>query len=176
MKKVRLTIKRNPEDPADDLRYAARVRRDLWAHSPVEIDPESPVHGTHRDTSRNAYFEFATNYLADVERVLVDQGHHDRVEIAVKEGEVDPECLNCGISTTTKAELWTVCPNCGFRDISACPYCNEQVARSVYLPFNGDVFTCPKCHRRVRLRFHEPLFDSDGHFIQPIVVVEKLSE
>ena len=60
MPRIRLTIRHNPNDPADDLRYAARVRRDLWAHSPVEIDPDSRVHGTHRDAGRNAYFEFAT--------------------------------------------------------------------------------------------------------------------
>ena len=61
MQRVRVTVKHNPDDPIDDLRWAARVRRDLWAHSPVEIDPDSPRHGTHRDEQKNAFFEFATD-------------------------------------------------------------------------------------------------------------------
>ena len=43
MKRVRVTVRHNPKDPADDLRWAARLRRDLWAHSPVEIDPDSSI-------------------------------------------------------------------------------------------------------------------------------------
>src|SRR5271157_259354 len=79
MQRIRLTIRHNPDDPADDLRYAARVRRDLWAHSLVEIDPDHRVHGTHRDPDRNAYFEFATELPDEVHRVLRDYGHNDRV-------------------------------------------------------------------------------------------------
>lgn len=36
MPRIRLTIRHNPDDPSEDLRYAARVRTDLWAHSTAE--------------------------------------------------------------------------------------------------------------------------------------------
>src|SRR5205823_6918982 len=105
MQRVRVTVRHNPEDPSDDLRLAARVRRDLWAHSPVEIDPDSAAHGTHRDSERNAYFEFATDRLRDVERVLQEQGHADRATVGVvAEGE-GTECVNCG---TISPQLVTV--------------------------------------------------------------------
>ena len=70
MKKIRITIHHNQNDPTNDLRIAAAVRRDLWAHSPVEVDPDGRVHGTHRDAESNAYFEFVTNYPEEVSRVL----------------------------------------------------------------------------------------------------------
>src|SRR5947199_6565447 len=140
MQRVRVIVRHNPEDPADDLRVAARVRRDLWAHSPVEIDPDSPAHGTHRDAARNAYFEFATDRFPEVQRVLQDYGHADRVTAEVVSDTPGSECLNCGNVST---ELNTVCPNCGFRDIDPCPYCNNEVARLAYTPVYGDLFECP---------------------------------
>jgi hypothetical protein len=168
MQRVRLIVRHNPEDPADDLRWAARVRRDLWAHSPVEIDPDSPVHGTHRDASRNAYFEFATDRLTEVRRVLEDYGHADRVTLEVGADVAGTECVNCGNIST---ELFTVCPTCTFRDIDRCPYCNSEVARLMYLPVAGDLFECPMCHHRVQFHFHEPMFDGTGRYNQPLVRV-----
>lgn len=56
MYRIRITFVKNPDNPSEDLRHAARVRRDLWAHSPLEIDPDSPIHGTHRDADGSAYF------------------------------------------------------------------------------------------------------------------------
>jgi hypothetical protein len=50
MQRIRITIPHTPVDPTDDLRCAADVRRDLWAHSPVEIDPDS---GTERVETRS---------------------------------------------------------------------------------------------------------------------------
>ena len=73
MQLIRVTISHNPDDPADDLRYSARVRQDLWAHSPVEID--MTAHATHRDGERNAYFEFNTNYVDEVHRVINEYEH-----------------------------------------------------------------------------------------------------
>ncbi len=172
MKRIRLTIRHNPSDPADDLRYADRVRRDLWAHSPVEVNPDSPTHGTHRDPERNAYFEFATNYEDEVGRILEKYGHQARVTLDVDETEVGPECVNCG--NIAGPILPTICPTCRFRDISACPYCHQEVARQAYLPDEeGDLFRCPECNHRVRMQFHEPLFDNQGFYNQPLVVVEK---
>ena len=171
MHRMRLTISHNPADPADDLRYAARVRRDLWAHSPVEVDPNGPSHGTHRDTHRNAYFEFATDYPDEVDRVLNDFGHRTRVSVQVAPTEVGPECVNCG--NIAGPPNWTECPVCGFRDIAPCPQCDREVARQAYQPEGGDLFRCPACRQRVRLLFHDPLFNDRGEYNQPLVLVER---
>jgi len=168
MQRVRVIVEHNPQDPADDLRWAARARRDLRARSPVEIDPDSPAHGTHRDNDRNAYFEFATDRLQEVERVLHEHGYDGRVRVAVVQDAPGTECLNCGNITP---ELVTVCPTCEFRDIDRCPYCNNEIARLAYTPVSGDLFTCPMCHHRVRLQFSDPLFDANGHYNQPLVRV-----
>ena len=168
MQRVRVTIRHNPEEPSDDLRWAAQVRRDLWAHSPVEIDPDSPKHGTHRDADRNAYFEFATDWLPEVQRVLRAFGHADRARVEVIQEGSGTECVNCG---NISPDLVTVCPNCQFRDIDRCPYCKNEVARLAYTSIGGDVFKCPMCHRRVRFQFNDPLFDASGHYNQPLIRV-----
>jgi hypothetical protein len=170
VKKLRVTIRHNPDDSADDLRVAARVRRDLWAHSPVEVDPDSPSHGTHRDADRNAYFEFATNCPDEVQRVIDAFGYATRASVSIVTEGSGPECANCG--NVAGPVLPTVCPTCKFRDISACPHCRQEIPRQSYLPVSGDLFKCPECHRRVRLRMIDPLFDSKGHYNQPLVVVD----
>ena len=172
MKKIRITVQHNPDDPVDDLRIAARVRRDLWAHSTVEVSPDSPKHGTHRDADRNAYFEFATNYPDEVQQVLDKYRYAHRVRAAIVTDEVGPECVNCG--NISGAVLPTVCPTCQFRDISACPYCHHEVARQSYSPVCSNIFKCPMCGHRVRLRMRDPLFDSKGHYNEPLVIVEKV--
>lgn len=171
MKKIRITVRHNPDDPADDLRLAAKARRDLWSHSEVEIDPDSPKHGTRRDADRNAYFEFTTNYPDEVQRVLREFEPTRRTTFSILEGEWGPECMNCG--KAAGPILPTVCPSCHFRDISPCPHCNQEVARQSYLPVSGDQFTCPMCHRRVQFYLNEPLFDRQGHSAQPLVIVTK---
>lgn len=168
MKRVRVTVRHNSEDPSDDLRWAARLRRDLWMHSPVEIDPDSPAHGTHRDAERNAFFEFATDRLPEVERVLHDFGYDERASVAVVADAAGTECVNCG---NISPQPVTVCPTCRFRDIETCPYCSSEIARLDYLPVSGDLFQCPACHHRVRFQFHDPLFDASGYYHQPLVLV-----
>src|SRR5687767_6276313 len=54
--RIRLTVRHNADDPTDDLKQTAKLRRDLWAHSPVEVDPDNPAYQTRRDSDRNAYF------------------------------------------------------------------------------------------------------------------------
>lgn len=172
MKKVRIIVRHNPDDPADDLRTAAQIRRDLWAHSPVEVDPDSPRHGTRRDADLNAYFEFATNYRDEVDRILERFG--GRAAASVVTEEAGPECANCG--AVAGPVLPSVCPTCRFRDISPCPHCNQEVARQAYLPVRGDRFKCPTCGRGVTFHLHEPLFDDQGHYCQPLIVVERTEE
>jgi len=166
MQRVRIIVSHNPHDPADDLRRAARVRRDLWAHSPVEIDPDGAAHGTHRDADRNAYFEFTTDRYLEVQRVLREYGHSDRAKVEVVAEGAGTECVNCGNISTRP---FTVCPNCRFRDIASCPYCNSEIPRLEYASVSGDLFKCPMCHHRVRFHFNDPLFDANGHYNEPIV-------
>ena len=168
MQRVRVTVGHNSEDSSDDLRWVARVRRDLWAHSPVEIDPDSPAHGTRRDADQNAYFEFATDRLDEVERILKEFGHADRAKVEVVADEAGMECLKCG---TISSPFFTTCPTCAFRDIDPCPYCRNEIARLAYLPVSGDVFKCPMCHHRVRFHFHDPITDANGHYNEPVVLV-----
>jgi hypothetical protein len=176
MKKIRITINHNQSDPTDDLRIAASIRRDLWAHSPVEVDPDGRVHGTHRDAASNAYFEFVTNYPEEASRVLNEYGYSDRAAVAIVDDEAGPECASCG--NIAGPILPTVCPTCHFRDIGPCPYCGEEVPRQKYIQIAGDLFRCPnpECEHRVRLRFQDPIFDSRGHYIQPLVVVDRVEQ
>ena len=160
------------ENRTNDLRVADKVRRDLWSRSPSEIDPDNRLHGTHRDAQGRAYFEFSPHNVEEVKRVLHEFGHAERVEVREVDEPIGPECQNCG--NVVGPVLPTVCPNCDFRDISACPVCHEEVPRQSYIRNGGEVFRCPHCHSRVRLRFNEPMFVGDGTYNQPLVVVEQM--
>jgi len=169
---MRLRITVNPTgNRTNDLRVADHVRRDLWARSPVEIDQENPLHGTHRDERERAYFEFSTRYRDEVTQVLRQCGHADVVEVCDVDEPVGQACENCG--NVVGAVLPTVCPNCHFRDISACAACHSEVPRQSYLQIAGDLFRCPECKNQVRLRFIEPMFLQDGTYNQPLVLVEQ---
>src|SRR5437870_1511101 len=115
---------------AADLRVAADLRRNLWTHSPVEIDPDHPLHGTHRDEDGRAYFEFSNRTPDEVARVLREQGYDGRVEMREVQEPLGPVCQNCG--NIAGPVLPTVCPNCEFRDISPCPVCHQEVPRQLY--------------------------------------------
>lgn len=168
MQRVRVTIRHNPNDSADDLRLAARLRRDLWGRSLLDIDPDKPRTNTHRDQQRNAYFEFVTDRLPEVERVVNESGYAQRTKVEVIQQGGGSECVNCG---NIAPDLITVCPTCAFRDIDPCPYCGQEVARLAYVSLGGDVFRCPVCHRRVRFRFNDPVFDASGRYNPPLVRV-----
>ena len=85
----------------------------------------------------------------------------------VQEGE-GTECVNCG---NIPPQLVTVCPKCSFRDIEPCPYCEREIARLDYISLGGDLFQCPECRHRVRLRFREPAIDDCGDYMQPLVLI-----
>jgi hypothetical protein len=137
----------------------------------VEVDPDNPLHGTHRDAQERAYFEFSTQYPDEVKRVLKENGHAGGVEVREVHEPVGQACQNCG--NVVGAVLPTVCPNCHFRDISACPVCHEEIPRQTYTRIGGELFRCLSCHSRVRLRFNEPMFVDDGAYNQPLVMVEQ---
>ena len=168
--RMRVTI-RTQDDRVSELRNAASVRRDLWSHSPVEVDPDHPLHGTHRDQDGRAYFEFATELPKEVHRVIEEYKYADMVELSEKPTLPGEECANCG--NVAGPERPTVCPNCQFRDITPCPLCSEEVSRQLYIPISGDLFRCPHCKKQVRLRYNNPMFLPDGNYNQPLVVVEE---
>lgn len=167
--RFRITVK-NTNDRANDLRIAADVRRSIWAHSPVEVDPDNPLHGTHRDERGRAYFEFSTDLPEEVRRVLTTNHHIDQVDISESQEIASEACQNCG--NIAGAILPAVCPNCKFRDISPCPTCEHDVPRQSYIRQTGNLFVCPQCHGRVRMRFNEPMFLEDGRYNEPLVIVE----
>ncbi len=142
------------------------MRRDLRAHSPVEVDSDNLFCQTRRDDAHNAYFEFATEFPAEVRRVLRQYDYEGRVTMEDL-GEVGLVCARCGYL----AGYVTVCPNCRQRDISPCPHCRHEVAREYYEPVSGDLFICPDCRRRVRLQFND-LYDSDGSVNEAVVLVQ----
>jgi DNA-directed RNA polymerase subunit RPC12/RpoP len=170
MKRLRITVERNVQDPADDLRYAARIRRDLWAHSPAELDPNDESCRTRRDKDRNAYFEFSTEYFDQVREALERLGHTRRASVAVIDESAGHSCVYCGF--TMAPVLPTVCPDCGRRDIAACPHCGREVPRLKYTPQVGDLFRCPECTGLVRFRLHDPTFDAPEAIDRPLIDVE----
>lgn len=169
--RMRITVKKLGA-LADDLRLATEVRRVLWEHSPVKVDPDNPLHGIHRDEERRAYFEFATPSREEVYRVLQDYHFSDRVELTETHEVVGEACQNCG--NIAGPVLPTVCPNCYFRDISPCPSCGEEIPRKKYISLKGRLYRCPNCRTRVSMRFSEPMFGPDGDYTQPLVVVEEV--
>jgi hypothetical protein len=166
---MRITVKPTGRR-TDDVRIAADLRRDLWTQVPVEIDPDNPLQGTHRDEDGRAYFEFSTRSPDEVARVLQECGYADRVEVQEAQGPVGPACQNCG--NVAGPVLPTVCPNCGFRDISPCPVCHLEVPRQLFTRITGDLFRCPRCHNQVRFRFNDPMFLGEGTYNPPLIVVD----
>lgn len=168
MQHIRLTVRHDPNDSSDDLRQIAQLRRDLLAHSPVEIDPDNPFCETQRDAEKNAYFEFVTESTEQVRHLLRERGHEDRVTLEVVQAEVGLVCAKCGFF----AGFVTVCPNCGHRDIAPCPSCGKEIAREHYLIAGPDTFICPNCRRRVQMQLNPGFYKADGTNNQPVVLVQ----
>lgn len=147
-RRVRLTVRHNSSDPEDDFRVIARLRHELWARSAVEIEPDQPTSQTQRNEHGDAFFEFATQLPHEVERIVRQFLPAKRV-MMTDLGEVGLVCVRCGYA----AGFVTQCPSCGLRDIAPCPSCRNEVPREQYIPVSGDLFKCPKCTRRVRLKF-----------------------
>ncbi len=80
------------------------------------------------------------------------------------------ECLNCG---NVADKPVAVCPNCNFREISPCPSCKTDVARQDYVDVPGDLFACPFCRAHVRLRYADPIWDKEGKYNEPVVIVKQ---
>jgi len=168
---VRVTIRENPDDKSDGFRYAAKVRRDLWAYSDSDIDPEHDRNRTLLDKTENPrpYFEFTTEDIAQVEQALARHDHKDRTILEDK-GEVTiSRCAKCGFDAGPGAA--SICSCCGFRDIDPCPNCGREIARVAYHSIEADVFECPVCCSKVQFSFSEPMVDEEDNLNQPLVLV-----
>ncbi len=170
MGRIRITIL-DTGDRTEDLKLAARIRQEVSANSPAMANSDSPLRGTHRDVEGRAYFEYATDSPDDVKKTLQDRGFEGRVSLDEHPDRLGHECANCG--NRAGPYLPDVCPNCGFRDITPCPVCREKVSREEYIRLTSDLFRCPRCQQRVRLRFNEPMFEPDGLLRPPLVIVEE---
>jgi hypothetical protein len=168
--RMRATI-RSIGDRIEELQTATDLRRALWSRSLVRVDPDHPLQGIHRDEGGRAYLEFATDDPDEVRRVIERTDYSNRVGLNDTPPLPGEECANCG--NVAGPVLPTVCPNCQFRDISPCPICETEVSRSRYTRISGELFLCPHCNNRVRLRFSSPMFLPDGSYNQPLVVVEE---
>ena len=174
MPRFRVTVI-EPPDRAEQLRRASRIRQDLIERIGVRLDPECPLPGVHRDERARAYLEFAADDLDAVRRLLHEAGHDAYAELSEPREPLGEACADCG--NVAGPVLPATCPNCGFHDISRCPICGELHPRPRYERISGDLFRCPTAREglrhRVRLAFNEPLFNQDGTFHQPLVVVRE---
>ncbi len=153
------------EKRVDSLLAARRLRQRLLELGATE--PSGAGRGEHVRLDGRLYFD-----------VVISPSEDQRAEIAtagaelVEGGASNPldECLSCGNIPDQAA---TVCPNCGFREVSVCPHCGEEVPRLEYVALPERVHQCPRCQKRVVLAYHEPLWDDDGRYHQPVVVVAR---
>ena len=168
--RVRITIK-DTGNRRNDLQTAVDLKSEVLNHVPVGLDPEHPLVGIHRDEAGRAYFEFATDYPGEIRRVI-DQFHHtEQVEVLDNPPLPGEECLKCG--NIPGPVQPSVCPSCGFKDITSCPVCAQPIPRDSYSPLGGNLFRCPHCRNRVWLRYNSPMVLRNGEFNQPLVVVEE---
>lgn len=79
---IRIKIRKQQNDPSKDLEIASSLRRDLWVHSPIEIDVDDPSVATHRDPADGrACFEFETAYPEEVDRIVRQYAYTEHVDI-----------------------------------------------------------------------------------------------
>jgi hypothetical protein len=177
MPRTRVTIT-GVEDRREQLRIASRLRQELIDGLNVRLDHQHPLNGIHRDQLKQPYFEFDVNNVQQVKDFVHARQMEDRVFLYNPVEPLGEPCANCG--NIAGPELPTVCPNCGFRDIARCPICETEIPRWEYRKISGSLFVCPNpLHgrfHRVRLTFNEPMFERDGSYREPLVVVSPVGE
>ncbi len=87
-------------------------------------------------------------------------------QVARLEGAND--CPNCGQKYYDQP-LPFKCPKCEFQTVQACPSCDKEISISDYKVEGSTLWQCPECKARVRASYVEPMFDSKGFFVQPLV-------
>jgi len=89
------------------------------------------------------------------------------------EGEPVDECVSCG---NIPDAPFAVCPNCEFEEIEGCPQCQTQSPRTSYPQVTNDIYRCPVCSTKVRLRYNEPMWTEEGYYRQPLIQVIRATE
>lgn len=163
MQTVRITLTTRDTDPSKDLRILSEIRKVLWSKSPLEVSPGSKEHGARRNPEGYAFFQFASNHLDLVATVLEKYGYFSQVTIDFDANPLAVSCERCKKPVGDRTP--SVCPHCKYRDISPCPYCNQEIAREAYVEVAGDIMKCPSCGHRVRIAFAPSLSD------EPAVIV-----
>ncbi len=159
---TRITIQ--AEQKRDALLAARRIR------SVLERAGARGVHGEYVRNDGRLYLEVPAATRLPGEKEL-GEAAGEAITVTREDVVARPavnECLNCG---NIPEAPFAVCPNCGFREISACPSCGTDVSRTQYIAAGGSLFQCPSCRTRVRLAYNEPLWRDDGHYNEPAVIV-----
>ncbi len=172
MHRFRITITNSP-DRAEQLRLASRIRQELIERTRVSLASDYPLPGVHRDEQGRAYLEFATNDLNRIRQVLHEGGHDQHAALSEPRDPLGEPCASCG--NVAGPVLPAICPNCGFREITPCPVCQQLNPRSSYEHVSGNLFLCPTplegARHRVRFTYNEPMFNPDGTYHQPFIVI-----
>lgn len=92
------------------------------------------------------------------------------VEVTPAVASEGVECVNCG---NISDHPFTRCPACHFHEVAPCPSCGTESARTAYLPAEGTLQSCPRCHTRVRLTYADPMTTTEGYYSQPLILVER---
>lgn len=177
LRHVTIRIPPDSQYPGRELDLAARIRRDLYGYSAIEIDPDDARFATRRDANGWVSFAFTTAFSDSVVNgVLARFGYLEKeVKLEIRPAtaaETKEECLSCG--EVYDCPMPTFCAVCGFRDVSPCPACGEEIPRRSYIKKNGgNRFVCPSCAAEVRLRLNDPVVDSDARYAEPLVLVEQ---
>jgi predicted RNA-binding Zn-ribbon protein involved in translation (DUF1610 family) len=165
---ARYQITSGSGDPLEATRNLKRLRRELYSGSALCGDLESPAFEIRRGDNGIPLFE-AVVYREPFQQVI-EHARYDSFNYQPATGPVGEPCLRCGY--IAGGPTLAVCPSCGFREVSACPYCRRDVPRWRYVPTAGDAFRCPECGKEVFLRFNDSLTDADGEYNEPVVLVE----
>jgi hypothetical protein len=152
-----------PRTAKDDLLELAAARKLVWRTFGIG----QPTIGAHRDLAGRLYFDLRVRDAQPIRDLFVDC---ERIRVEeMPGGEEEEECLNCG--NISGGPPPTICPNCRYRDISACPHCHQEVPRTEYETITNSLFRCPRCRTHVRMMINPQLFAEDGHLNEPAVLI-----
>jgi len=118
-----------------------------------------------KDHGRTVQTAFAPDEFDD-EAHLRNRLHQFVGQVAKLEDAND--CPNCGMKYHDRP-LPFRCTNCDFQTVQACPACEGEVSISDYKVEGSTIWQCPACQNHVRAGYVEPMFDSRGFFVQPLV-------
>ena len=175
----------------DDLKADNSLFQQAEACSPILED----VFGGFR--TANALLEKKRDYKGrDIIRLIV-KDHGRTVQTAFAPDEVSPgahfrdrcyqfagqiatleqsrECPNCGIKYHNEPIPFR-CRVCSFQIVQECPNCHNEVSISEYSVQTSTLWQCPHCQARLHAAYADPMFDTTGYFVQPLVELRVATE